>query len=137
VGEPSILRGYFTTLSWHEQLLTFHKCKLLATEGVAFIIQYIENGQNPDKVCSELGLCSSKAKEEKIKTPESKMERIKHKIAKKLAKLQDEDICGVCQGIITIIERFVQQNSTEKQIEWTLENLICNNLSPEINATVR
>lgn len=87
--------------------------------GVPAIVQYIETNEDPQTLCTQLGLCSS-----------SKINIIEEVVNNKAPQ---QDACSLCELAISYIEGWLAQNATVQQIEQALEKLC--NLIPQLAAT--
>jgi len=79
------------------------QCDAIVAQEVPQIIQWIEQNQTPDQICSQLGFCNS-------------TRLIKQQ------KPRDAN-CFICETIISSVEQWVENNSTEQQIEQYLDTL--------------
>ncbi len=78
------------------------KCDTLVEVGIAEVIQWIKQSEDPQTVCSQLGLCSSKAN---VHTPSSSGD------------------CDVCETVIATIESWLASEATQKEIIQYLETV--------------
>jgi len=92
-------------------------CDQLVQTGIATIVQWIENNENPTQICTQLGFCGSKLMKgkfnHKLMTPPNKL--VQPKPALKDA------VCDSCEQVIGLIETWLNNANTEAQIESYLE----------------
>jgi len=72
-------------------------CDQLVVYGVEWFINFIDNNENPDQVCKQLKLCTQVA--------------------------LPEDKCSECELLVSMVEKWLEENSTEAQIIAYLESL--------------
>jgi len=106
-------------------------CDVLIDDGIAMAAQYIAQNEDPRTVCTDLEFCTSSkksAKNVKVVVPAP---------VPKPTPPKDDDLCTTCQAVMTIIEKYVAQNSTEQFITIYLEQVVCNSLftNPSLNQT--
>jgi len=83
-------------------------CDQIADEGVDAIVSYLQNNENPQQVCTQIGACSSVA-------------------------VQGGGECSVCGTVVNTMETWIASSSTEAQIESYLDTLC--GLVPGFGAT--
>jgi saposin len=99
------------------ELLPVYKdtCEAIVQQELVQVIQWIENNETPQQVCTQLGLCTN-------------LHFIKpHKPTPKpqflMAKKPGDTNCLICEYLIEAIEQWVENNDTIEQIEQNLETL--------------
>jgi len=86
-------------------------CVTFVNENLANIIAWLEQNEDADQICTQLGLCTSK-----IETPKPKPSNLKN--------LKDAE-CDNCQAVIKAIEYWMTQNQTEQEFEEFFESTFC------------
>jgi len=76
--------------------------QFIQQEGQA-IIELILQNESPDVICTQIGVCSSKV----------------------LRRIKDDNLCPICQLIVSIVDNFLSQNSTIGFIEDQLKQFPC------------
>ncbi|KAJ5072527.1 hypothetical protein M0811_01542 [Anaeramoeba ignava] len=84
-------------------------CDSMIQEYLPQIINLIVNGASPDKVCSMIGLCATPKKP-----------------------IGGEIECTVCDEVMKLVEKFMEDKRTEDEIEKFLED-VCNMLPSPLN----
>jgi len=74
------------------------QCKALVHEYLPELIEFIENKENPDTFCAQIGLCPKSV-------PEA------------------GPGCVVCELVVSAVEKFLKENKTEEEIEKLLDKL--------------
>jgi saposin len=97
-------------------------CTNVATNWVPYIIYYLEQKYPPQKVCELIGICPKTVPlDVKMlpvgKTPSDKLKKISMPNAK------DGQFCQVCTLAMTMLQQYINANSTDAQIKLALENL--------------
>jgi len=90
------------------------QCDAIVAQEVPQIVQWIEQNETPEDICSQLGFCNSTRK---MKTKEFSA---KHNLLKQ--KPRDAN-CFICETIISSVESWVENNATEQQIAQYLDTL--------------
>jgi saposin len=91
------------------------QCDAIVLQEVPQIIQWIEQNESPNDICTQLGFCNS------TRRLKGKEAVLKQKLVKPPPKQGAN--CFICETIITSIESWLEQNATEAQIEQYLDTL--------------
>jgi len=83
-------------------------CETMVNTGVPQIVQWIETNEDPNVVCSQIGICAAK----KLNRPVFNMPKVH--------KPQDVN-CDMCTYAVGAVEDWLESNATEQEIEQNLE----------------
>jgi len=85
------------------------QCTAIVNTGVPEVISWIEQNENSTQVCAQLGFCTGR-------------NRVHKAMLKAKAKAR-QDQCFICETVISSVEQWVADNSTEQQIEQYVDTL--------------
>jgi len=97
-------------------------CAAIVNYEIPTLVQWIEQSESPADVCQQLGLCDSTKKVAAVQIKPIKPTK-PVKPVKPLVIIGDSTTCSLCQLVISTVESWVASNSTESQIETSLEVL--------------
>ena len=106
-------------------------CVNLADQYIPYIIYYIEAQYPADKVCKLIGMCSA--------STNANMKAFAQLVITQLpsqevaVKAKDQNLCQVCTLAMTILQQYLNSNSTDAQIKQALENL-CSQLPSQYSS---
>lgn len=104
-------------------------CDAIASQGISQIIAYINANETPEEICTQMGLCSSSksTKPSKIVVPNfDDLRKIKiptPAMKKPAAKVGDVQ-CSGCEEVISIIENWLNQSSSQSEVVSAVE-IVC------------
>jgi saposin len=97
-------------------------CINTADQWLSYIIYYVESNFPADKVCKLIGMCTSNQKAD--------MKQFASLVVKQLpsqqvapVKAKDQNLCQICTLAMTILQQYLNNNSTDAQIKAALEQL--------------
>jgi len=92
-------------------------CDQIADQGVAQVIQWLEQNETPSQVCTQLGFCTS-AKGVLIPVPQI------FKLLTPPKKVSDDAECDTCEEIIGYIENWLENSNNEQEVITAVE-VVC------------
>jgi len=99
------------------------ECTLIVSAYLPQILTWLKNNEDPEQVCAQLSLCSSK----KNVAVKSGPLLVKSAPAKREAA---QSVCAVCELVVQVAEKYLLNNATDKQIEAKLDALCANLPAP-------
>ncbi|XP_053381659.1 uncharacterized protein LOC123562193 [Mercenaria mercenaria] len=111
--------------------------KDLCLQEIPTIMAAVEQGFDPQTICTDAGLCSGRSKvrgkaqlkkkiirEKDTRTNNVDSALLKIIVTKQKTQRNVGDIeCDICEGVIEIVDQFLEDNATDEKINQTLYNL--------------
>jgi saposin len=100
-------------------------CINMVDQWIPYVIYYIESNYPADKTCKLIGLCTSSQKTQKADMVAFSKLVIKQLPSQQVAapKAKDQSLCQICTLAMTILQQYLNSNSTDQQIKQALETL--------------
>jgi saposin len=92
-------------------------CDALAEQGIDEVVAWINQNEDPEQICQQLGLCSSK----------------KPAVATKPTKVASTAECSACENVIATVENWLDSTSNQQEVITAIE-VVCTYM-PEWSTT--
>jgi len=90
-------------------------CDSILNNGISEIIQYLNQDETPEEVCTQIGFCTSNSKHSKPISPA--------KLTKLSNQIQQTAECSECEEFVSYIEEWMENSNNEADIITTVEVL--------------
>jgi len=98
-------------------------CDQIADQGLAQVIQWIEQNETPTQICTQLGFCTSN-KGTVMPSPHKSLLNQLSKILAPPKKVSDDAECDTCEEVIGYIETWLENSNNQQDVVTAVE-VVC------------